>query len=125
MLVMPSWPVIAGFSSVLSLTMVTSSWSRAISSRTGATARQGPHHSAQKSTSTGLSLLRTSTSYVASVVLETAPMGGSFQQRGDDGGLGSILPDGSDSSDGGQWARNRSASRAAAQPEPAAVIAWR
>src|SRR6476661_4540060 len=78
MLVMPSLPVIAGFSSVLSLTMVTSSWSRAISSRTGATARHGPHHSAQKSTSTGLSLLRTSASNVASVVLETAPMGGPF-----------------------------------------------
>src|SRR6478609_1700151 len=85
MLVMPSLPVMAGFSSVLSLTMVTSSWSRAISSRIGATARHGPHHSAQKSTSTGLSLLITSASNVSSVVLETAPIGGSFQQRGGGG----------------------------------------
>src|SRR6188508_1995418 len=124
MLVMPSLPVMAGFSSVLSLTMVTSSWSRAISSRTGATARHGPHHSAQKSTSTGLSLLRTSASNVASVVLETAPMGGPFNS-GVMAGSGSILPDGSDRVGGGQWERNRSASSAAAQPEPAAVMAWR
>src|SRR5512132_2481892 len=34
--------------------------SAAISSRTGATILQGPHHSAQKSTSTGLSLSSTS-----------------------------------------------------------------
>src|SRR6187200_3241788 len=102
MLVMPSLPVMPGFSSVLSLTMVTSSWSRAISSRTGATAQHGPHHSAQKSTSTGLSLLRTSASNVASVVLETAPMG-VLSTAGEGRGLGSILPDGSDSTDGGQW----------------------
>jgi hypothetical protein len=37
------------------------------SSNEGAMARQGPHHSAQKSTSTGALDLRTSTSNVASV----------------------------------------------------------
>src|SRR5450631_2178024 len=42
-------------------------FSAAISSRIGATARHGPHHSAQKSTSTGLSLFRTSASNDASV----------------------------------------------------------
>src|SRR5690349_13306367 len=95
MLVMPSLPVMAGFSSVLSLTMLTSSWSRAISSRIGATARHGPHHSAQKSTSTGLSLLMTSASNVSSVVLETAPMGGPFNSGGGVG-LWLMLPEGSD-----------------------------
>src|SRR3954471_15506162 len=41
---------------MLSLTTVTlSSSSRPISSRAGAIIRQGPHHSAQKSTRTGLS----------------------------------------------------------------------
>src|SRR3954463_11529994 len=48
------------FSSVLSLTIFRSSRSDAISSRIGATTRHGPHHGAQKSTSTGWSLSRTS-----------------------------------------------------------------
>src|SRR5690348_476456 len=43
----------------------------AISWRMGATWRHGPHHSAQNSTSTGLSLLRTSVSNVASVTAFT------------------------------------------------------
>src|SRR4051794_15857244 len=55
--------------------VILSPCSEAISSSTGATILQGPHHSAQKSTRTGLSLPRTSTSNVASVtVLVAAPM---------------------------------------------------
>src|SRR2546423_11398543 len=38
-------------------TLTESAFSRAISSSNGAISLQGPHHSAQKSTSTGLSLL--------------------------------------------------------------------
>ena len=54
--------------SMLTLTSFSSSSrSAAMRSRTGATAWHGPHHSAQKSTSTGLSLLRTSSSKVAVV----------------------------------------------------------
>src|SRR4051812_29421618 len=46
---------------MLSLTTLSlSACSPAISSRTGATWRHGPHHSAQKSTSTGRSACRTS-----------------------------------------------------------------
>src|SRR5262245_48080485 len=48
-------------------TVILSLFSPAISSSTGATILQGPHHSAQKSTRTVLSLLRTSLSKVASV----------------------------------------------------------
>src|ERR1700723_749774 len=43
------------FSSTLSLTIRRSERSWAISSSTGPTTRQGPHHGAQKSTSTGIS----------------------------------------------------------------------
>src|SRR6266540_6494268 len=55
--------------------------SSAILSRTGETAWQGPHHSAQKSTITGLSLERTSCSKVDSVtavdmrILSLVPLG--------------------------------------------------
>src|SRR3954464_13892036 len=55
------------FSSTLSLTMRRSSRSCAISSRTGATTRHGPHHGAQKSTSTGVSDSSTSAWKVMSV----------------------------------------------------------
>src|SRR4051794_33937427 len=56
-------------------TVILSPCSVAISSRTGATILHGPHHSAQKSTRTGLSLPRTSVSKVESVtVLVAAPM---------------------------------------------------
>src|SRR4051812_29644990 len=49
--------------------------SPAISSSTGATILHGPHHSAQKSTRTGLSFCSTSVANVASVtVLVLAPM---------------------------------------------------
>src|SRR4051812_48392719 len=59
---------ISGFSSTLSLVIV--SWSpssAAISSSTGAIILQGPHHSAQKSTSTGADEPLTASSNVAVV----------------------------------------------------------
>jgi hypothetical protein len=43
--------------------------SSAISFRIGATARQGPHHSAQKSTKTGVLLFSISVSKVSAVTL--------------------------------------------------------
>src|SRR2546422_36383 len=56
-----------------------SACSAAISSSTGATILHGPHHSAQKSTSTGLSLDSTSLANVASVtVLVLAPTAASW-----------------------------------------------
>src|SRR5690349_15188000 len=65
------WYFIArsGFSSTLSLRIVIlSGCSDWIWSRTGETMRHGPHHSAQKSTSTGPSAWSTSCSNVAEVV---------------------------------------------------------
>src|SRR6266853_1226674 len=51
------------FSSTLTLpTLIASAFSRAISSSKGAIILHGPHHSAQKSTTTGLSLCMTSRS---------------------------------------------------------------
>src|SRR3954465_11511541 len=65
---------ICGFSSMLSLAIVSlSACSAAISSSTGATILHGPHHSAQKSTRTGLSLPRTSVANVASVTVLVLP----------------------------------------------------
>src|SRR3712207_2024642 len=65
---------ICGFSSMLSLAIVSlSPCSEAISSSTGATILHGPHHSAQKSTSTGLSLPSTSSEKVASVTVTVLP----------------------------------------------------
>src|SRR3954467_2013737 len=61
------------FSSTLSLTMRRSSRSCAISSRTGATRRHGPHHGAQKSTSTGVSDSMTSAWKFASVTSVMMP----------------------------------------------------
>src|SRR3712207_3436064 len=59
---------------MLSLAIVSlSPCSRAISSRTGATILHGPHHSAQKSTRTGLSLLSTSLAKLASVTVTVLP----------------------------------------------------
>src|ERR1700712_1102848 len=59
---------------MLSLATVSfSACSLAISSRTGATILHGPHHSAQKSTSTGLSLPSTSLAKVASVTVTVLP----------------------------------------------------
>src|SRR6185437_9926795 len=66
---MPYFGGVCGFSSMLSLAIFTRSWySLAISSRIGAIILQGPHHSAQKSRSTGFSDLRTSWAKVASLV---------------------------------------------------------
>ena len=48
--------------STLTLPTAISGWAAAISSTTGDTMRHGPHHSAQKSSSTGLSARATSSS---------------------------------------------------------------
>src|SRR5512146_988968 len=70
---MPYFAAVFGFSSTLSLTILTFSPScSAISSSAGAIMRQGPHHSAQKSTTTGADDLRTSDSKFASDTLPTA-----------------------------------------------------
>src|ERR1700733_9884896 len=69
---MPYFDATPGFSSTLSLTILTlplSEWE--ISSKAGAIMRQGPHHSAQKSTTTGPLALSTSASNVASVTFST------------------------------------------------------
>src|SRR3954469_12073552 len=64
---------------MLSLTTsILSAYSVAISSRIGATWRQGPHHSAQKSTRTGLSDLSTCDSKSASVTAARFATGSSF-----------------------------------------------
>src|SRR5947209_1288683 len=70
-------------SSMLSLTTLSASArSLAISSTTGATIRHGPHHGAQKSTSTGLSDSRTSAWKLLSVTSVTVPaIEGSFVGR--------------------------------------------
>src|SRR3984893_7337842 len=62
-----------GFSSTLSLTIFTlpASEPAAISSSAGAIIRHGPHHSAQKSTTTGSADLSTSASKSASDTLDT------------------------------------------------------
>src|SRR6476661_417860 len=61
---------VSGFSSMFSLAMVTfSPSSPAISSSAGAIIRHGPHHSAQKSTRTGLSEPRTSEAKLWSVTV--------------------------------------------------------
>src|SRR6266508_1064924 len=70
MLITPKRRATSGFSSTFSFASVSlSSCSPAISSRTGATILHGPHHSAQKSTSTALSDWRTSISNVESVTV--------------------------------------------------------
>src|SRR6186997_1847145 len=70
---MPYLAAVFGLSSTLSLTILTLSPSAVeISSSAGAIMRQGPHHSAQKSTTTGPLALRTSVSKVASDTFSTA-----------------------------------------------------
>src|SRR5438876_4203493 len=60
------------FSSTLTFaTLIVSTFSRAISSRSGAIILQGPHHSAQKSTITGLSSCVTSRSKLDSLRMMT------------------------------------------------------
>ena len=65
---MPYLIAIADSSSVFSFTiLILPAYSVASSSRIGATARQGPHQTAQKSTSTGIELFNTASSKVAAV----------------------------------------------------------
>src|SRR6266702_3575255 len=72
---MPYLVAVAGFSSTLSFTtLILPAIVPAISSSAGAIIRHGPHHSAQKSTTTGSCALSTSASKVASDTLPT-PMG--------------------------------------------------
>src|SRR5208282_2045940 len=72
---MPYLLATAGFSSTLSLAIFTLPFiSVAISSSAGAIMRHGPHHSAQKSTTTGSLDLMTSLSKLASVTLAVADM---------------------------------------------------
>src|ERR1700678_1337653 len=60
---------VAGLSSMFSLAIrILSLYWSAISSRIGAIILQGPHHSAQKSSNTGLSAFRTSSANLASEV---------------------------------------------------------
>src|SRR5205823_14829963 len=69
----PYFDAVFGLSSTLSLTILTlSPMAPAISSSAGAIIRQGPHHSAQKSTTTGPFALSTSASKSESETLPTA-----------------------------------------------------
>ena len=66
---MPKRPASAGFSSTLTLAiLIRPACSFAISSNTGASILHGPHHSAQKSTSTGCVDWRTSLSKLVSLI---------------------------------------------------------
>ena len=97
--------MVSGFSSMLMLTISTlSPISLAISPSSGSTFLQGMHHSAQKSTSTGLSDCSTSLTNVASVTGLPAPTTTSLYSSTNE-------------------AMKRSASSAAAQPVPEAVMA--
>src|SRR5262245_46586502 len=79
---MPYLAAVWGFSSTLSFTILTLPLSvPAISSSAGAIMRHGPHHSAQKSTTTGSVAFNTSESKVASETLPTAMARTSFAQR--------------------------------------------
>src|SRR3989454_1497761 len=69
----PYFEAVFGLSSTFSFTILTlSPIAPEISSRAGAIMRQGPHHSAQKSTTTGPVALSTSASKSASETLPTA-----------------------------------------------------
>ena len=66
----PIWPGICGWSSMLSLTSLTAPFAaRTAFSRIGVSCRQGPHHGAQKSTSTGTSREASITSRMKSLVV--------------------------------------------------------
>src|SRR4051812_10696201 len=70
---MPNCEAMPGFSSTLTLAILTLPCiSVAISSSAGPIIRQGPHHSAQKSTTTGSDALRTSCSKLVSVTFMVA-----------------------------------------------------
>src|SRR6185312_8841576 len=106
-------------------TVILSLFSPAISSSTGATILHGPHHSAQKSTTTVLPLLRTSLSKVASVTSTVfLPMVFSFVRDVDGQPVTAATcsdawpyPPPASSLGTGPSASQRSASMAAAQPE--------
>src|SRR5690348_13245394 len=86
----PYLAAVPGFSSMLSLTTsIWSPYSAAIASRDGAIWRHGPHQAAQKSTRTGLSLLRTSCSKESSVTFFRVPATAGSLTRWCDGGRGS------------------------------------
>src|SRR5215203_175130 len=72
---------VCGFSSTLSLTMSRLFCVDAISSSTGAIMRHGPHHSAQKSTRTGLSFCSTFSEKSVSVTCLIVPTVGSSTSR--------------------------------------------
>src|SRR5487761_2427490 len=79
---MPSLPDTAGFSSTFNLVIFTlPPISLAISSSDGPIILQGPHHSAQKSTTTGTVDFRTSASNEASVILTVDMVPSTFQIR--------------------------------------------
>src|SRR5688500_14115616 len=68
MLETPKWPASAVSASTSTFATFTEpSYSAAIWSMTGATCLHGPHHAAQKSTNTGTSEFRTSSSKVSTV----------------------------------------------------------
>ena len=72
---MPYRSTSAGFSSLFTLTTsITPACSSEMSSRTGAIARHGPHHSAQKSTTTGTVCDRAITS-VSNVLVDEERVG--------------------------------------------------
>src|SRR5688572_1995753 len=78
----PYLTVVEGFSSTLSLTIFTlPASSEESSSRTGAIARQGPHHSAQKSTRTGSLEDRTSSPKSASETCFVIELPFGFKRR--------------------------------------------
>src|SRR5262245_39676596 len=97
---MPYFCAVAGLSSTLSLTILTllPSVPPEISSSTGAIILQGPHHSAQKSTTTGPLALSTSDSNVSSETLATAMVnprhGCAVCERRRDAGTGAEPMDG-------------------------------
>jgi hypothetical protein len=73
MLITSKRRAVSGFSSTFSLAIVSlPAFSAAISSRIGAIALQGPHHSAQKSTSTGSPAAPIVSSKVVSVTVAVA-----------------------------------------------------
>ena len=73
MLRIPYWVAIEGLSSVLSLKHLSfPAYASESSATTGWIMRQGPHHGAQNSTSTGPVALRTSDCHVVSVTAGTA-----------------------------------------------------
>ena len=81
---MPYFAAVAGFSSTLSLTILTlPSSAPAISSSAGAIIWHGPHHSAQKSTTTGLGRLQAPRPRNSRRTPCRRPWGTSFSNSGD------------------------------------------